>query len=91
MDKAEEMRALAIKAVGAVEIRRAYEAALGRIEEAARRGDTKLNLGQTCGVPYDGPMYGEIVALLRDDGFAIEYHDTYDPVHRSCGMLYVMW
>lgn len=91
MDKAEEMRALAIEAVGSGCIREAYESALERIEVAARRGDTKLNLGQSCGVPYDGPKYAEVVAMLKEDGFETAYRDTYDPVARACGMLYVMW
>lgn len=88
---AEVMYERALDAFGKDRIDRAYGYALKDIEMAADQGKTKVCLHQRIGLPYDGPMYREIVKRLEENGFKVAYRDTYDPVKKSNGAVYVMW
>lgn len=88
---AEVMYERALDAFGKDRIDEAYGYALKDIEMAADQGKTKVCLHQSIGLPYDGPMYREIEKRLEENGFKVAYRDTYDPVKKSNGAVYVMW
>lgn len=88
---AEVMYERALDAFGKDRIDEAYGYALKDIEMAADQGKTKVCLHQSIGLPYDGPMYREIEKRLEESGFKVAYRDTYDPVKKANGAVYVMW
>lgn len=88
---AEVMYERALDAFGKDRIDEAYGYALKDIEMAADQGKTKVCLRQSIGLPYDGPMCREIEKRLEENGFKVAYRDTYDPVKRANGAVYVMW
>lgn len=88
---AEVMYERALDAFGKDRIEEAYGYALKDIEIAADQGKTKVCLHQSIGLPYDSPMYREIKKRLEENGFNVAYCDTYDPVKKANGAVYVMW
>lgn len=88
---AEVMYERALDAFGKDRIDEAYGYALKDIEMAADQGKTEVRLHQRMFLPCDGPMYREIEKRLEENGFKVEYHDTYDPVKQAYGAVYVMW
>lgn len=88
---AEVMYERALDAFGKDRIEEVYGCALKDIEIAADQGKTKVCLHQSIGLPYDDPMYREIKKRLEENGFNVAYCDTYDPVKKANGAVYVMW
>lgn len=83
--KAEIMHERSIATFGRERIDEAYACVMKDIEMAADRGETKIRLPKSLGLPNDTPMYNEVVKRLRINGFNVLFSNRYG------GVAYVVW
>ena len=88
MSKAEDMRDLALEALG-VDVDERYRLVLSEIESCAMRGMVQANLCNMCGSPTKSPLYGALAKRLEEDGFKVYPRESFgNPEHF---VLIVRW